>query len=226
MSTYLKNKWIGLAVLVLCSLIWSFRITSDVKPMLQRYIPVIMEVSEPFLPISVKNGEITGEARVVKTVLPGNPPLNLVLDTTVNNFNVEDLKEAGIYVSKKDIYIVDKGETKIRSLTSFNDVEIDKKTMEKLLSYMSLIADSLFLIYFLLFFAYISICVIIYSLITYLIMRIFAKTGFSQIFVISSIVYSLIRIFAMLSLINLGSIITLIILVCANYLYVKMSQEV
>lgn len=226
MTTYLKNKWVGIAAILLFCILSASRIASFVRPIVMQALPELNQVVEPFLPIDIKNGEIVGEAKVIKKSIPLSmgQSMDIVLDTNVDTFNIGELKGQGIYISKKNIYIAKGTETTVRSLASYGDVTVDEQSMQKIMGYLLKVSEYSFVFALLALLAYVSIAVLVYALLTYLILLAFAKNSFSQVYVVNSVVYSFLGIVCMYTPITCGSIMTLIILLAVNYMCGKIQE--
>ena len=223
---YLKNKWVGIAAILLFSLFSASRIASFVKPMILQTVPSLNQAVKPFLPIDIKNGEIVGEARFVKTTIPVGmgQAMDIVLDTNVDTFNPEDIKGQGIYISKKNIYAAKSNEITIRSLSTYGDMNINEQSMQVFTGYLLKVSEYAFAFFFVTFLIAIMLVVLIYTLLTYIALFMFAKSRFSQMYVVNSVVYSVLGMLALFTPISCGKILMFVILVLVNYAYGKFQE--
>lgn len=215
----LNKKWIGALAVIIYVLVISFSLMNKSMQMLTENLPVLETQMEDFLPIKITSGEITypHNTVVTKTVGSGNDIREFVLDTRVDEMQASDLKNSGVYVSRKYMYFVTPVKTEIRSISGFPDMNLDKQTLHDtsvviqeqggiwifMISAIVLLIAAMFVI---------SVCTLIMNWA----LQLFFHNGMSRTLRVNSLVYAVVSTVAVLSGTVIGTFTMFIIMLGVN----------
>lgn len=121
----LNGQGLGMKFLVALSVLISLIFAITIRVQGAYYIPYAQEIAEQMLPIKVVNGQIVeplNTFRMAQVHIEGrNTPLALplVLDTRVSNLDA-NLLHQGIYVTRTNIYTVNKNQVKVIKIEGDN----------------------------------------------------------------------------------------------------------
>lgn len=122
---YLKNgRGIGTLFLALLAVIITVQVFYASKKVVLAMVPEVQNTLDQLLPIEIENGVVIEPADTVKNVklkvpfVPGYAGLPVILDTRVDSLDFDELlkSKSSIQISRKNVYVVSKGEVKVRSL--------------------------------------------------------------------------------------------------------------
>jgi hypothetical protein len=215
MKKLLAQKYLSLTVILLFSFVLAAYVANTIKEVLVQYAPTIGEEVEHFLPITIENGKIVYPENKVMSRCYMNDEYCVVLDTTTDEIKAEDLKQ-GVYISRKNIYMVTPQKTEIKPLTLENTVidnEVWQSMLETLVAKLPIIT---FVVLCLFLNIYVSGFILLCSGIIYFCKSWFSKSDFGQIFKVSTLALVLVEIISVVFGFALSAFSVLCLLFFAN----------
>ncbi len=216
-----KNKWLGFIAIIVYALIAAGYATHTIVPFVQQYMPAVSEEIKSFLPVTFENGEIVEPQDTVisKEYDVGGDKVKIVMNTGVDEFDTLDLRNQGLYISRKYIYAVSERKTEIQSFEKLqmpnmvvNDEIVDLTAAEIEKN----IGKYMFVTTFFAFLIFSAIAVLLYTLFMHWIIRIWFKIDFSQTLFVNSVAYVILSLLSLLTPFNIGIIIMFVALIAAN----------
>ena len=143
---YLKNgRGIGTLFLALLAVIITVQFFYASKKVVLAMVPEVQNTLNQLLPIEIENGVVIEPADTVKNVklkvpfVPGYAGLPVILDTRVDSLDFDELlkSKSSIQISRKNVYVVSKGEVKVRSLGDASYRFEKQDYQEKMKAYVS-----------------------------------------------------------------------------------------
>ena len=193
----LKNKWLGFVALLLYALISATIVTKYTKSIVQQYTPMVVQEVNDFLPITLENGEITAPVNTVisKNYGDENSKINVVLDTTKNEFNATELNEYGLYISKKFVYGVGAKKTEIQSLKNFPNGTLNEEVLNASAdAFLQSVKKYLFPMFVAVSLIISALAVLIYTILTHWLMAIVFKVRFAHTLRLNTLTYAAVSI--------------------------------
>ena len=216
----LNRKWIGAAALMVYSLIVAFLFTNFIVDAVKKTAPIVQQELADFLPITISDGEIVEpkERIISKTYGSGKDERKIVLDTNVEEFITSDLKDKGLFISRKYIYVVSDSRTEVRDLKNIPNMTIDREVLQEIAETAETKAG--IYIFFGIFVAFWAVAAAVIGL--YTLAMHWALTGvfhnqFAQTLRINTFAYIVVSALSMIAGFNIGIIATFVILGAANY---------
>lgn len=129
----LHKKWVGAIALVISALVFATCIMKRGEDLVQRIMPVVETQAAQFLPVRIAGGKIVEprDAYIKRVFYEEAGGLNVVLDTRSDELQSSELKDSGVYFSRKFMYAVTPRKTEIRSLADLPDVKIDEQSLHE-----------------------------------------------------------------------------------------------
>lgn len=191
---FLDKKWIGCIALCIYSLIASLYGSRLIKEFTAAYLPVAVEETAAFLPITFQNGEIVAPQNTVINKTYGyNNKMQVVLDTRVDEFEATTLHEQGVYISKKYAYVVRDNKTEIHNFNTIPDTVVTKETIQAGANFIQQkINHYLFIVLFAVCLSISALMVLLYTALTHWLIHIMYGAKFAQTLRINSLFYVLI----------------------------------
>lgn len=231
MKKLLGKNWVGVVCVILVALLSGIITGTTLTKAYQTYSPQFIQEVKQILPITIKDGEIISpKDTIIKktyTFEDSKIPLDVVLDTRVDEFRSSFAPNGGIYITKKCLYAVNKNEVKANC---FNDIIDELVIDEAFLTEKSALIEkylgvgvAVILSVLLVIFYYIAL--LIYSLIIKLVLSIWIKCSFRQILLVNSLLYSVFELLSLSGALKSGFLIRLIIFTLANILILHRIKE-
>lgn len=216
-----KNKWLGFIVVIVYALIAAGYATRVIVPFVHQYTPAVTEEINSFLPITFENGEIVApqDTIISKSYDIGGDKVQVVLNTGVDEFETSDLKDPGLYVSRKYLYAVGERKTEIQS---FEKVQMPNMVVnsEIVSAAAKEITDNIgkymFIMTFFAFLIFSAFAVLLYTLCMHWIIRFWFKADFTQTLFVNSVAYVILSLVSLITPFNIGIIIMFVALIAAN----------
>ena len=174
---YLKNgRGIGTLFLALLAVIITVQVFYASKKVILAMIPEVQNTLDQLLPIEIENGVVIEPANTVKNVklkvpfVPGYAGFPVILDTRVDSLDFDELlkSKSSVQISRKNVYIVSKGEVKVRSLGDasyrFEKQDYQEKMKDVSEHYLNIFAVACFVILL----AYYLLIALFYAAVTFL----------------------------------------------------------
>ena len=227
MKKFLTKKWLAPIVLFAYVLTLSLFLVNKITPSLKELLPVVIQESDAFLPITIQNGEIVEPVNTVinKSYSNNGETFNITLDTRTEKLDLNSLSNEGIYLSKKCIYMVSKEETRVRCLSSSQSQEpivITKETVERLADYLNKHMGTFLGVFFaVILFVVLYLIILFYTIIMHWIVALLTKTTFGQTLFINTFVYIGCNLVEIFYSINIGFWLKVILLICFNFIICK-----
>lgn len=222
-KTLLNTKWLGTICVVVVSLIIAFMASSYTVSALKTIMPTVVTESADFLPITVENGAIVApkDTLISKTYGEGDNVFSVVLDTRTDELSAADITNQGVYVSRKFIYGVKSDKTEVRSLSQVSNITLDQEMLQQGAEWTEKHSGGyIFAAIFLSLLIYISLAILIYAALVQLFLGLAMKVGFGRTLRVTTLGYLALFIIGAFA-IPTGFIVTLVLLLLANYLVAK-----
>lgn len=223
MKKIITNKWFGLVVVSVFSLIIALFVASQIKPMFQDVSDGFLKESGEFLPITLKNGEIVSPANteIRKTYKADKDEVLVVLDTRVDEFTASSLTQEGLYVSKKCVYAVSDKKVETRcfkdTLNTDEEFVLTQEMVEKGMKYINkYIGIFLGFVAFIGIFIFCYAAIAIYTCLMHWMIAWWFKKPFSQTFFTNTWMYILIQCVALGLALTFGFWATFVLLLATN----------
>lgn len=224
----LNKKWVGAAVLLLYVLAVSAFFTNFGVKFVKQAAPMVERELVDFLPITIADGEIIEpkDTVITKTFGQGNDENKVVLDTRVDEFETSELKNKGLYVSRKYIYLVSNLKTEIRDMKEFPNMVIDEEVLHDVADLLTEKAGKyIFLGVFIMFWIFAAAAIGLYTLAMHWALAGLFHNPFAQTLRINTFAYIAVSVLTMIAGFNIGIIATFVILGAVNYAVNKWLQE-
>ncbi len=121
-----NGKGIGGKFMLILAVVLSFFYSVTVYRAGTILVPMAQDAADQILPIKIENGEVTTPENTRKTVYMqfGSPKdvLPITIDTRTDTLKTGNLRR-GIYLSKKNLYVVNKNEVRIQELSGDVDLQ-------------------------------------------------------------------------------------------------------
>lgn len=218
----LKQKWLGLLVVIFVSLGLALHLSGQVSTAYIEAEPIIKQEAGYFLPIRFFGGEIVSPQNVLIERTYGTPtnPYKVVLNTEVEDLNIAELT-SGIYVTRNKIYSYDaeKGEIKIQSLAKIPDSEITQADLQTFMAkFGTYLKPALSLIIAVSLMIYFGIVSLFYSLLLHWPFKKLYNADFALTLRVNTLACVALFTLSTILDLNLGIIVTLLLLSACNYL--------
>lgn len=219
----LETKWVGALAVILFALVVSYYVSGWASTFIKQVRPTVVAELSEFLPITLENGEIVNPQGAYirktygKTYGPQNMPINIVLDTRSDSLSSDEIREQGLYVSRKYIYAVSKQKTEIRSFEDMPNATIDRQLLEAGADWLEqnagiYIFGTLFLSLALI----MALASLIYAALIQLLIGKMIKVNFARTLRVTTLGYVALAIFGM-AVFSVGMIVKFVLLLAANY---------
>lgn len=215
----LNKKYLGLFSVLIYVLIVSVYATNITKEMLHAATPFIAEEADYFLPIAFEGGRVvTPENKVIsRSYGANNRVFNVVLDTRFDEMPNTMLEHEGIYLSRKYLYAVSDKKTEIRKMDDIPDIYIDAENFSAGLKLMEEKADKyLFFGVLGVMLIFVSVAILLYSLVIHLLMTLLYNTEFTKTLRITTLAYVAISVLELILPFSIGIITMFLILALIN----------
>lgn len=222
-KTLLNTKWLGATCVVLVSFIFSYLACNYAVKAMNTFMPTVVTEVSQFLPITVENGAIVEPKDTLISRNYGNDerPYMLVLDTRTDELNAENIKNQGLYISRKFIYAIARDKTEIRSLSSFANMTIDQEMLVQGAEWLEQKSSGyIFGFLFISLLLYLSIVILLYAAVVHLLLNTMQKVEFKRTLRVTTLAYLGLFIICTFT-VSIGFIVTFILLFGANYLTAK-----
>ena len=220
----LEQKWIGVGFAIIVSLIIAWVATSKTVGFVQAVSPYISEEAQAFLPVTFENGMITEPqntiiAKEYKTGDEDNAAvIKVVLNTEVDELSSDDIKDSGVYFSRKYMYAVSPQKTEIRSLSDFPNMTVDHEMFDAGVKWLETkVGNYLFGIIFVMMLSWIGLAVVIYAAISQLLLGKVVPSAFARTLRITTLGYLVLLIIELVTGLGINILIKLVLLVLLNY---------
>ena len=210
----LRQKWLGFMAVILISLILAVYTSNSLNTAYEAVEPTISQEIGYFLPVTIKNGEIVSprNALIERSYGPAQNQYKVVLNTEVEDLNISDLS-SGIYVTRN------KGEVKIQSLAKMPDMEL---TTTKVKDFLSMFGEYLkpvtMFIIFVFLAIYIGLAVLAYSIVMHWLFKRLYNADFALTLRVNTLTYLVLLCISTVLGMNVGIIVTLLVMLAGNYL--------
>ena len=223
MNKLLTKKWLGFVFVATYALCVASLIALGAKPFLEEYTPTVLAETNQFLPITIENGEITYPVDTVITKtyqFDKDETMQLVLDTRIDEFPIDSLKQDGIFISKKCIYMPTPDETKRRCFNQIKEpITFTQEKIEKAAEFLEKYLGSL--VFLFIFFGILAVFYIAIALYTclmhWIIVGFFKGTPFSQTLFINTLVYMLIQLLEFHEWFSFNSASIFVLMLATNF---------
>lgn len=218
---FLKKKGIGLIFALLVAAIIAALSARAVKDVYHAIQPVVLQQAEGFLPIIIENGKIVEpkDGLVEKTFTADGDSYRVVLNTQVDEFDVSML-DNGIYVSRSNVYSINKnkGEIRIQSLENMPNMAITVASLKQFFASANVYIFPLcFIILFVVFLVVWYLTVALYTLIMFWIFDKLFHCSFGQTFRINLLTYLVLQIAEYLLNSSVKIVMVAVLMLIVNY---------
>lgn len=224
----LNKKWIGAAALVLYAVVVSMFFAKSGMELASQLAPTVEQEIDYFLPITIAGGEIVApqETIISRTYGSGYDIRKIVLDTRSDELEPSALKDKGMFVSRKYVYMISGSKTEIRDLKNMPDMTLDRETVHSAMEFVQDKAGGyIFLFVFTMFLIFVCCAVGLYTLAMHWALAGIFHNGFHQTLRINTFAYIFVSVLSLLTGLNVGIIATFIILFGANFITNKFLQQ-
>lgn len=224
----LYKKWMGALALVIYSLIVAMFGTGIGTKFVEQAAPIVEQELAGFLPITFSGGEIVAPKDTVisRTYGSDNNVRKVVLDTRAEEFETSALKDEGLYVSRKYVYVVSSKEMKITSLKDIPDMTIDEEILHDAGQIIvSKAGLYIFCTVFIFFLVFAAAAIGLYSLAMHWALKGLFANSFAQTLRINTFAYIGVSALTLIIGYNISIVITFVILFAVNYGVNKWLQE-
>lgn len=215
----LDTKWIGALSIFIVSFVFAYLASGYAVKAIKAVSPTVVTEASQFLPITIENGAISEPKDTVISKNYGNEaaPLMVVLDTRVDEFSSDDIKNQGMYISRKFIYGVSTQKTEIRSFDSVPNMTIDRQLLIQGADWLETKSGGyIFAAILLSLIIYIGCAVLIYAAIIHLLVGKAMKVSFGRSLRVTTLGYLVLFILAT-TVVSIGIIVTFVLLAVINY---------
>lgn len=215
----LDTKWIGALSIFIVSFVFAYLASGYAVKAIKAVSPTVVTEASQFLPITIENGAISEPKDTVISKNYGNEaaPLMVVLDTRVDEFSSDDIKNQGMYISRKFIYGVSAQKTEIRSFDSVPNMTIDRQLLIQGADWLETKSGGyIFAAILLSLIIYIGCAVLIYAAIIHLLVGKAMKVSFGRSLRVTTLGYLVLFILAT-TVVSIGIIVTFVLLAVINY---------
>ncbi len=219
----LEQKWVGVGIVVIVSLLVAWISTSKTVKFVQAVSPYISEEAQAFLPITFENGVITEPQNAVITKeynygYNNEKVVKVVLNTAVDELNSNDIKDSGVYFSRKYMYAVSPQKTEIRTFEDFPNMTVDQETFDSGIKWLETkVSGYLFVIIFFMMLIWIGLASAVYAAISQLLLGKVVPSAFARTLRITTIGYVVLFIIELGTGLGINILIKLVLLVLLNY---------
>lgn len=129
MDILLKKKWVGALLLIITCFYMSFDISRTFNDLYQYIAPTLKQEVGYFLPISIEDGVIVEpKNKIIQKQYGDKNKITVELNTETEELDVNNLND-GFYVTKNNLYIVNKAKNKerVQSLENFPNIKINEE---------------------------------------------------------------------------------------------------
>ena len=219
----LETKWLGALVIVLFALVVSYFVSSRSSEFLKQIMPTVVSETSEFLPITIENGVIVEpqNAYISKNYGSETKPIRIVLDTRVDSLNAEDIKENGLYISRKYFYGITSQKTEIRDFADMPNMTFDRQGLEQGAQWVEQkSAGYIFGTLFVVLAVYMMLASLLYAALIHLLIGKMMKMEFASTLRVTTLGYVALSIFGVMAF-SIGIIATFALLLIVNYLVAK-----
>lgn len=226
----LNTKGIGALAVILFALVVSYYSANWASAFIKQVMPTAVTEISDFLPITIENGEIVypQNAYIRKTYGTQNTAYNVVLNTQVDSLNTDDIKEQGLYISRKYIYAVSTQKTEIRDFEQMPNMTFDRQLLEAGADWMvNKSGIYVFLTLFVSVALFMGLASLIYAALVQLLIGKMLSVDFARTLRVTTLGYVALAIIS-LAVFSIGIIVKFVLLLAANYLvgkYIPQSAE-
>lgn len=220
----LEQKWVGVGFAVIVSLIIAWVATSKTAEFVQTVSPYISEEARDFLPVTFENGTITEpkDTVIAKEYKTGDDAdsgvIKVVLNTEVDELSSDDIKNSGIYFSRKYMYAVSPQKTEIRDLSDIPNMTVDQEMFDNGIKWLeSRVNGYLFVIIFFMMLSWIGLAAVIYAALSQLLIGKVVSSVFARTLRITTLGYLVLLIIELITGFGVNILIKLVLLVLLNY---------
>lgn len=216
-----KNKWLGFIAIIVYAAIVAGYMAHTIVPFVKQNMPVVSEEIKSFLPVTFENGKIVAPQNVVisKSYDVGGDKIQVVMNTGIDEFETSDLKDSGLYISRKYFYAVSERKTEIQSFEKLQmpNMVVDSEIVDLAATEIEKnVSKYIFAGTFLAFLIFSAFAVLLYTLFMHWIIRIWFKIGFTQTLFVNSVAYVVLSLLSLLTPFNIGIIVMFVALIAAN----------
>ncbi len=216
----LEKRYVGLGLAVIFSLIVAWVSTTKTALFLQTVTPYVADEVKDFMPVTFENGMIVEpkDAIITKEYAYDDKTIKVVLNTEVDELNSDEIKDSGIYFSRKFMYAVSPQKTEIRDFSDIPNISIDQEMIDSGTKWLESKANGyLFVCAFIILLIYIGIAVLIYAAISQLFIGKLVSTNFRRTLRISTLGYLALFMIQLLTGQNINILIAMVLIVLLNY---------
>lgn len=216
----LETKWVGAGLAVLLSLLASWVISAKISLFIETTTPYVSEQIKGFLPITVENGTITEPQNTVihKEYALGSETFHVVLNTETDELSSDDIKNSGLYVSRKFMYMVSPQKSEIRSLSTIPNMRFDDELLRTGEEWLQKnVGKYLFIGLFLMLLGTIGIASLIYAGLTQLLIGKAVAADFARTLRITTLGYLVLLTIELFGGLSINMLIKFVLIVLLNY---------
>ncbi len=216
----LDTKWIGVGLAVLFSLTIAWITTSKTSLFVKTVTPYIAEEAQAFLPITIEDGAIIEPKDTVisKEYNLNNKTIYVILNTEVDELSADEIKNSGLYFSRKYMYGVTPQKTEIRSLQDLPNITVDSEMFNDGVKWLETHVDGyLFAVIFIMMLAWIGFAVLIYAALSQLLLGRVISSAFTRTLRITTLGYLVLLIIELGTGFGINILIKLVLLLLFNY---------
>lgn len=219
----IEQKWVGVGLAIIMSLIIAWITTTKTVKFVQAVSPYISEEAKGFLPLTFEDGVITEPQNTVitKEYRYGDNDegvVRVVLNTEVDELSSDDIKDNGIYFSRKYMYAVSPQKTEIRTFEDFPNMTVDQEMFDTGMKWLETkVSGYLFVTVFFMLLAWIGIAVLLYAAISQLLLGRVVPSAFAHTLRITTLGYLALLIIELVTGFSINFLIKLVLLILLNY---------
>ena len=221
MTNFFKNKWTAFLSILVCAIITAVFVGKIFRSGIEEFSPAFLEEAKVFMPITVENGEIVApqDTIISKNYAQGdNVSFNVVLDTRVDEFELSSLKDAGIYSSRKYLYINNGRKVEVASYEKLPNVTINEETLQKGIEYVKKnLGKGFFFVLLITYALFAALAVALYTLVMHWIMAKLFNVKFGYTYTVNAFVYAILNIGSLLGGFGVSIWLTLAVMLIVNY---------
>ena len=216
----LETKWVGVGLAVLLSFIISWTLSAKISLFIETTTPYVSEQIKGFLPITVENGTITEPQNTViqKEYALGDETFHVVLNTETDELSTDDIKDTGLYISRKYMYMVSPQKSEIRSLSTIPNMRFDNELVQAGEEWLQKNTEKyLFIGLFLMLLITIGIASLIYAGLTQLLIGRAVAADFVRTLRITTLGYLVLLTVELFGGLSINMLIKFVLIVLLNY---------
>jgi len=216
----IERKWVGFGLVVLFSLLIAWVTTTKTSLFLRTITPYVAQEAQSFLPVTIENGTIVEPKDTViskEYVLRGKN-ISVVLNTEADELNTDEIKNSGIYFSRKFMYMVTPQKTEIRDLNEFENMTLDQESLDETAKWLEAKSESyLFVSIFIMLLSFFGLAILFYAALTQLLLGKVVNTDFYRTVRITTLAYLILTTIELFSGMPINILIKFVIIVIINY---------